>query len=221
MGKMKRHMMKAFRGIVTLGMPALVVLAAAAGPLWAAGVEDDTRGTKPPVALGVQLGISDFTSDGYGSGFLYGLALNLPIDRKLSLTFSLGRTTVPVADGVLEFGKGHLEVTPLTFCFNYRWEGESRLVPYIYAGVGIYLYHFAPEATEPEQTADIAHRMAVHAGLGLDYLVSRDVGFGVDVRYAPVSTFVQPYAVVNPFPNDYPKIHLSTLTVCAVLKYFF
>lgn len=217
---MKRQMKKALRSIVTLEMAALLILATAA-PMWASGEEEAAKGTKPPVGLGMDLGIADFTSDGYGSGFIYALALNIPIDRKLSLTFSLGRTGAQVEEGVLEFGKGRLNLTPLTGSFNYHFRGKSKLVPYIYFGVAMNLYDFVPEATEPEQTSNIAHRIAPYVGVGLEYIAARDFGFGVDIRYAPSSTFVKPYSVVNPFPNDYPKIHLDTLTVNLILRYYF
>ncbi len=218
---MKRQMKKALRSIVTLATPALLILAAVAGPLGAAGQGNAAEGTKPPVALGPDLGIADFTSKGYGSGFIYALALNVPIDRKLSLTFSLGRTSAQVEEGVLEFGKGRLDLTPLTGSFNYHFRGKSRLVPYIYIGMAINLYDFVPDATEPEQTSNIVHRITSYVGAGLEYIAARDFGFGVDVRYTPVSTFVKPYSVVNPFPNDYPKILLNTLAVNVILRYYF
>ena len=224
---MKRQMKKALRSIVTLGMAALLTLAAAAGgSLWAADEGGATQDVKPGTAIGVAYGLSDFTSQGYGSGGLFQLALTTRIAGKLYGQFMLGRTLAPVEAGILDVGtgtaeNGKLSITPLTFSLQYRYEGKSPLVPYILIGVGFYLYHFAPEAGEEGMTADVAHRMALHVGAGLDYFVSRHVGFGVDVRYTPVSTFVQPYSVVNPFPNDYPKIHLDTLAVTGVVKYYF
>ena len=201
------------------GLAGLLALSTLAGPrLQPDGESGAARDKKPGTALEAGLGAVDVTSQGCGQGVIAGLGVLHYIERNIAFEFSLERFSVPLEEGVLSLGKGRLSVIPATFSLVIRIGAGSRLAPYALLGAGFYFYSFAPEAAAAALEAHVTDRMAAHLGAGLEWAVTPRWAVGIDARYAPVSTFIQPDRDAQPDPAVYPKVRFDQLAVRAVVR---
>jgi outer membrane protein W len=180
------------------------------------GATGDRKRSRLSGELGI--GYAAFTTKGIGGGIRYGMAFLAMASPRIGFEVALERLKAPVDGDVdpLGLGKGTLYVTPLSVNMQHRWPEMGRFTPYALLGVGFHFALFLPE----EGDEDVADRLALILGGGVDTRIGRNVTLHTGLKFTPIPTWVQAKGS-NPEPDDQNKIWINPFTLTLGIKYYF
>jgi outer membrane protein W len=165
--------------------------------------------TAKQFALGVQASFHSFQDDEitlfynrgdteYDAATAFSINWTCFLTPEFSLEVSLGQLSTDMSVNVIGVKEGYGELTqmPLLLTGRYHFSIDEKLVPYVGMGIGYYMHdmetavgssdYFYGAPSGVEAFADDA--WGYHITAGIEYFVSDNVTFGLDLKYVFLST---------------------------------
>lgn len=110
-----------------------------------------------------------------GGGFIYGIDNNFAAE--IDVTRTEYGSNLPDGTNTGDFG-----VTNISLGGQYRFASDSRLVPYLGAGLDILLCDYDPSANVSTRKHDVDTTVGVHVSGGVDYFIMKQLALTAEAK---------------------------------------
>lgn len=155
---------------------------------------EDYFGEEPPTfAFGLRLGFHDISGIPFRADTIFPEELNFDTDVGYgasleywfapSMSIELAFDHVKIEDTYGDADTVDIGVDDWALSFKYTFRPDARLRPYVLAGLDVFTGDISYTAPEPFITGDVDMTWGWHAGGGLEFRFTDNLGLFIEVRY--------------------------------------